>query len=77
MKANSSRLGSAVSAPPAALAPIRSYSDLQRQIHQDLRRQHPEWVEPSGDSPICDFYERRLAELIRHFQSSEQNFAAA
>ena len=43
---------------------IHSYTELQRQIHQDLRVQHPEWVEPNGESPICDSYESRLAELL-------------
>jgi len=43
---------------------IHSYSDLQQQIHQDLRTQHPEWVEPDGESPMCDSYELRLAELL-------------
>ena len=43
---------------------ILSYTDLQRQIHEDLRVQHPEWVEPSGESPICDSYESRLADLL-------------
>jgi hypothetical protein len=43
---------------------IHSYRDLQQQIHNDLRRQHPDWIEPNGDSPICDFYEARLAELL-------------
>jgi hypothetical protein len=43
---------------------IHSYSELQRQIHKDLRIQHPDWVEPNGDSPICDSYESRLAELL-------------
>jgi hypothetical protein len=43
---------------------IHSYSELQRQIHEDLRVQHPEWVEPSGQSAICDSYESRLAELL-------------
>jgi len=56
---------------------IHSYTELQRQIHEDLRRQHPEWVGPNGDSPICDSYERRLAELISFFQSSERNLVAA
>jgi len=41
-----------------------SYSELQQQIHQDLRVQHPEWVEPNGDCPTCDSYELRLAELL-------------
>jgi hypothetical protein len=56
---------------------IHSYEDLQEQIHEDLRSQHPEWVEPNGDSPICDSYERRLAELIVFFQSRERNLIAA
>jgi len=43
---------------------IHSYTQLQRQIHEDLRVQHPEWVEPNGDCPTCESYERRLAELI-------------
>ena len=43
---------------------IHSYSELQRQIHEDLRVQHPEWVQPNGDCPTCDSYESRLAELL-------------
>jgi hypothetical protein len=43
---------------------IHSYSELQQQIHQDLRIQHPDWIEPSGDCPTCDSYESRLAELL-------------
>ena len=49
---------------------IHSYSELQRQIHEDLRIQHPDWVEPSGDCPTCDSYEVRLAELLRLTQRS-------
>jgi hypothetical protein len=30
-----------------------------------------------GDSPICDIYERRLAELIDLFQSRERELVAA
>jgi hypothetical protein len=56
---------------------IHSYSELQQQIHEDLRNQHPEWVRPNGDCPTCDSYEQRLAELIGRFQSSERNLAAA
>ena len=41
-----------------------SYNELQQQIHDDLRIQHPEWVEPNGNCPTCDAYELRLAELI-------------
>jgi hypothetical protein len=43
---------------------IHSYIQLQQQIHHALRVQHPEWVEPNGNSPTCDSYESRLAELL-------------
>jgi hypothetical protein len=43
---------------------IHSYLQLQQQIHHDLRFQHPDWVEPNGNSPTCDSYESRLAELL-------------
>jgi hypothetical protein len=49
---------------------IHSYSELQRQIHEDLRAQHPEWVEPNGNCPTCDSYELRLAELLGLVQRS-------
>jgi hypothetical protein len=38
--------------------------DLRQQIHDDLRRQHPEWVLPNGESPMCDAYEARLMDLL-------------
>ena len=50
---------------------IHSYSELQQQIHEDLRIQHPEWVEPNGDCPTCDSYELRLAELLGISQRSK------
>jgi hypothetical protein len=37
---------------------------LLQQIHDDLRIQHPEWVQPNGESPTCDSYEARLMELL-------------
>jgi len=43
---------------------IRTYAELQKQMHDALRIQHPEWVGPNGESPICDAYEARLAELL-------------
>ena len=43
---------------------IRTYTDRRQKIHDDLRFQHPEWVEPNGESPVCDFYEARLMELL-------------
>jgi hypothetical protein len=55
---------------------IHSYSELQQQIHEDLRIQHPEWVAPNGDCPRGDSYERRLAELIGLFPSAERKLVA-
>jgi len=49
---------------------IHSYTELQQQIHEDLRVQHPEWVEPNGDCPTCDSYELRLAQLLGLTQRS-------
>jgi hypothetical protein len=43
---------------------IHTYTELRKQIHDDLRMQHPEWVQPNGESPICDSYEARLMELL-------------
>jgi hypothetical protein len=43
---------------------IHTYNELRQQIHHDLRLQHPEWIEPSGESPMCDFYEARLTDLL-------------
>jgi hypothetical protein len=43
---------------------IHTYTELREQIHHDLRVQHPDWIEPGGQSPMCDFYEARLMELL-------------
>ena len=43
---------------------IHTYSELQQQIHDDLRIQHPEWVKPNGESPACDSYEARLTKML-------------
>ena len=44
---------------------IHTYAELRQQIHDDLRIQHPEWVEPNGGCPKCDSYESRPAELSK------------
>jgi hypothetical protein len=49
---------------PKTTDEIRSYVELQRQIHDALRVEHPEWVKPNGDCPTCESYESRLAELL-------------
>jgi hypothetical protein len=44
----------------------KAIADLRQQIHDDLRRQHPEWVLPNGESPMCDAYEARLMNQIEN-----------
>jgi len=53
-----------VSAATSMSHKIDTYTELKQQIHDDLRAQHPEWVEPDGDCPTCDSYESRLAQLL-------------
>jgi hypothetical protein len=43
---------------------IHTYTELQHQIHDDLRIQHPEWVKSNGQCPRCDSYESRLTEML-------------
>src|SRR5215469_11405793 len=49
---------------------IRSYVELQRQIHDALRAEHPEWVQANGDCPTCESYESRFAELLGKLTAS-------
>jgi hypothetical protein len=48
----------------AAPHQIHTYTELRQQIHDDLRVQHPEWVQSNGECPLCDSYEARLMELL-------------
>ncbi len=50
--------------PMAVPRQIHTYTELRKKIHDDLRIQHPEWVQPNGQSPMCDAYEARLTELL-------------
>ncbi len=52
---------------------VHTYADLRKQIHDDLRIQHPEWVQPNGESPMCDSYETRLTETLQSLNQSERN----
>ena len=45
---------------PAYVAP-------QREMHNTLLMQHPEWIELDGNCPKCDEYDRRFAQLLRFF----------
>jgi hypothetical protein len=50
--------------PMAMFRQIHTYTELRQKIHDDLRVQHPEWVQPDGKSPMCDSYEARLLKLL-------------
>ena len=52
---------------------VHTYADLRRQIHEDLRVQHPDWIQPNGESPLCDSYEARLVEMLQSLTQSERN----
>ena len=54
-----------------------SIAELRQQIRNDLRVQHPEWVEPNGGCPKCDSYESRLAELLESFTRTGSNESVA
>jgi hypothetical protein len=56
---------------------IHTYSALLRQIHNDLRIQHPEWIQQNGESPMCDSYEARLMELLDASIETRANETAA
>ena len=63
---------------PIAMSPqIHTYTEFWRQIHDDLWIQHPEWVEPNGESPKCDSYEARLTELLDTFTQTGSNESIA
>jgi len=56
---------------------IRTYTQLRQQIHDDLRIQHPEWIEANGESPMCDAYEARLIEELDSFRRTGSNESVA
>ena len=52
---------------------IHTYAALLKQIHCDLRIQHPEWIQQNGKSPMCDSYEARLRDLLDASRPIESN----
>jgi hypothetical protein len=56
---------------------IHTYTELQQQIHDDLRIQHPEWIKSNGECPMCDSYESRLTELLGSLTRSGSNESIA
>jgi hypothetical protein len=55
---------------------IHTYTKLKEQIHDDLRTQHPEWIQPNGKCPKCDQHEARLRKLLEALARSEPNAEA-
>jgi hypothetical protein len=55
---------------------VHTYADLRKQIHDDLRVQHPEWVQPNGQSPLCDSYEARLMETLRRLNQAKPDVSS-
>ena len=55
---------------------VEPYVQLQRQMHEALLKEHPEWVQPNGECPMCEAYESRLAELLGLSSASEYHSAA-
>ena len=69
---NVNGLKESLTKPMSVSHEIHTYTELRQQIHDGLRIQHPEWVESNGESPMCDFYEARLMELL-HFDAKGLN----
>lgn len=65
-----------MNAYPAVSEAIEPYIQLQEQIHEALRKEHPEWIQPNGDCPTCEAYESRLAELLGLSPENEHRSAA-
>ena len=51
---------------------IQTYAELCRENRGALRRQHPEWINANGKSPLCDSYEARLACLLASLTPREK-----
>jgi hypothetical protein len=49
-----------------------TYVTLQREMHDALLVQHPEWIQSDGICPTCDEYDRRFAELLSMFLGLER-----
>ncbi|MGB8342813.1 MAG: hypothetical protein WCE51_14595 [Chthoniobacterales bacterium] len=63
-------MNSTLSTNLTAQAP--AYVALQHEMHDALRAQHPDWIRPNGDCPMCDSYESRLAHLLSLSLAFEQ-----
>jgi len=55
---------------------VRTYVQLQEEMHKALLAQHPDWIDAEGEAPMLDLYDKRLAELIALFDSPAERAAA-
>ncbi len=56
-----------VKTPAISSGETQSYVQLQHQIHDALREQHPDWVQPNGDCPTCESVRVTFGRTTRHF----------
>lgn len=57
---------------PSLTVQAPAYVALQREMHDALLMQNPEWFEGDGNCPKCDEYDRRFAELLGFFLTFER-----
>jgi len=57
---------------PALPVEAAPYVALQREMHDALLRQHPDWIERDGNCPKCDEYDRRFARSLSLFLTFER-----
>lgn len=55
---------------------VHAYTELRRQMHEALAAEHPEWIEPNGESPMLDLYDERLAELLDRLEPPTERAVA-
>lgn len=48
--------------------PIRTFAELQQEVHAALLRQNPHWIEPDGQSSLCEYYDARFAQILSLFE---------
>ena len=58
--------------PPSLAIEAPAYVALQREMHDALLMQHPEWFERDGKCSKCDDYDRRFAQLLSLFLTFER-----
>jgi hypothetical protein len=64
--------------PVAMSHQLHTYTELKQQIHDDVRAQHPEWIEPNGESPCVILTKRASHNCSTHrFWNSNLRFTFA